>query len=377
MRILYVLNDTFKKGGTESVVLNYFYHLDREKYMVDFMIHTTIDEAETNGVYLDLTKKGVTVHVVTPRRISIQQNIADMNLVYKKYKYDIVHAHADCANSLILSVAKRNGVKVRIAHSHNTEIPVQIRDFKSFLHRGYLEWSRLNVRRIATHYMACSDKAGAWLFGKRNVYNGKVYLLNNAVDLDRFRFSDVKREQVRDRLKINGRYVIGHVGRFSPQKNHPFILDIAEEFKNKGEDVVLVLVGDGPDFIDIKELAEKRGLDNIIFYGVTDQVEDLFQSFDVFILPSLWEGLGVVIIEAQVNGLPCLVANHERVSKESAITPLVSFIPINNASEWRIELLKLKACKQRKDYTKLIREKGYDIFRECEKLQQYYTKALE
>lgn len=378
MRILYVLNDTFKKGGTESVVFNYFNHLDRDRYQIDFMIHSTRDEIDDNEVYKDLLGKGVVVHILTPRRISIRRNLKEMNEVFQSNHYDIVHSHADCANAIILDVAKKNGIKVRIAHSHNTESPVKITGLKSFLHKSYLEYCRLKVRKVATHYMACSEAAGLWLFGKKNMLSGKVYILNNAIDLSRFQFDDKVRESERQSLGLDGQFVVGHVGRFAPQKNHAFILDIAREFKTHDDNVKLLLVGNGPDFEKIISSAEEDGLSSIImFYGETDCVEEILQAFDAFILPSLWEGLGIAIIEAQANGLRCVVADSEKVSKDSKLSPLVEFLKTDDPHKWRDRLMTIANNPLRMDYSDLIRRNGYDIVEESRKLEKYYKGAIK
>ncbi len=376
MKILYVLNDTFKKGGTESVVLNYTEHLNPDICTVDYMIHTTREEADSNQIYNKLLGKGVVVHVVTPRRISVRQNISDMKEVFFQTKYDIIHSHADCANALILSVAKKAGIKIRIAHSHNTESPVKIRNIKSLFHKAYLEWCRIRIPYIATHFMACSEKAGTWLFGRRNTISKKVYYLNNAIDLDRFRFDKNRRALERDSLRIGDRFVVGHIGRFSRQKNHPFILDMAERLNAVDDGIVFLLVGDGPDFEVVKKAADQKHLKNIIFYGATEQVESVIQSFDAFILPSLWEGLSVAIVEAQANGLRCFVSDTEKVDKDSAITPLVSFLPINDASLWCKEIINAKKNPERVDFSKELQNKGYDILKESRKLECYYLKAM-
>lgn len=226
MKILYVLNDTMKLGGTESVVLNYYDHINHNTINIDFMLHTTKEEMDNNQICDKLKQTGANIFCVTPRNISIKKNKQDIYNVLKTNKYDAVHSHADCVGAYILKIAKQAGIKIRIAHSHSTQIPIKPDSLKNILHIMYLEYCRYNICKQANYYMACSLAAGKWLFGKKNVESGKVYILKNAIDLDKFGFNFSKRKEIKEKLKLQNNFVVGHVGRFSNEKNHKFLIKV-------------------------------------------------------------------------------------------------------------------------------------------------------
>lgn len=375
MKILYVLNDTFKKGGTESVVFNYFDNINQDAYQIDFMIHTTQEEAATNEMYNFLIDSGVKVYCVVPRRISVEQNRREIKKVLKENHYDIVHSHADAANSIILSIAKKCGVKIRIAHSHNTGIPIKIRNLKSFLHVSYLQLCRYKTRKIANVFLACSKEAGLWLFGKKLYKNGKIKVLSNAIDVDNFKYNKEQRYTVRKKLGYDTECVLGHVGRFSVQKNHLFILQLFAEILKKNDNYRLLLVGDGPDIEEIKNRSRQMEVfEKIKFIGASNEVSKLLQAMDVFVFPSLYEGLGISIIEAQANGLPCVMTESSKVSSDGCVTDLVKRIPLNDIDAWGKYIIDVD--KERKNRLDEIKRAGFDIRIEVKKLEAIYDECM-
>ena len=373
MKILYVLNDTFRNGGTESVILNYYNNINREFFRIDFMLHTTEEEAESNTVCQRIKESGSKVFCVTPRSVSVIQNKKDIFSVLQHEKYDVVHAHADAVNGYILSIAKKCGVRTRIAHSHNTQIPIEPQNLKSIMHILFLEVCRIETRFVATHFMACSDDAARWMFGKNNTDNGKVYILNNAVNAKKYAFNQSTRDVVREKLGIDNELLLGHVGRFSKQKNHEFIFKVFCEIKKRKEDAKLLLVGEGKEKERIIEYARSLDLEeSTIFYGNSNEVNDLLQAMDIFIFPSLYEGLGVALLEAQASGLSCLVSDSDKVSKKSKVTDLVHFLPLDDPTIWAEAILSHRND-QRKDCSTIIEKAGYDIVKEAKKLEKYYS----
>lgn len=371
MKILYVINDTMKLGGTESVVLNYYYHINHEKIHIDFILHTTEKEMLHNKICNELLKSGAKIFCVTPRNISIKKNKQDIYNILKSNKYDAIHSHADCVSAYILKIAKHAGVKIRIAHSHSTKIPIKPENFKNILHIIYLEYCRKNICKYANSYMACSIMAGKWLFGKKNIINGKVYILKNAIDINKFHFDFYERKKIREKLSLQNNFVVGHVGRFSYEKNHEFLINVFYQIYIKNKNARLLLVGTGEYLEQIKNMVSLLKLENaVIFYGNSFNVNELLQAMDVFVFPSLYEGLSVVLVEAQANGLPCYVSDCKNVSKETCITDLIKMYKLSNPKEWADEIIAQK--NQRQDYLKTIREKGYDICYEADKLEKYY-----
>lgn len=371
VNILYVLNGELGYGGTEAVVLNYYYHIPKKKIHIDFMIHAKT-ECHDNPIHRRLIESGAEIFYVCPRNISIKKNRQDILEVLKHHKYDIIHTHTDAVGSLILKLARKSGIKNRIAHSHNTAHQLQIKDLKSFLHYVYLETCRLSIRLVATHYMACSETAAEWLFGKRLTQQlRKVYILHNAIDTEKYQFLTEKREKIRKEMGISNKYVIGHVGRFAPQKNHIGLIDIFIEFHKKRPNAILLLIGEGILLEEIKNMVKKAGIeDSVIFTGAVSNVYDYMQGMDVFILPSLFEGLPVTAIEAQAEGLPVLISDN--VSKQTDITGQVEFIDNSCIPDWVRELLVCEETYVRKPANKKIIDSGYDIYTEAVRLEEYY-----
>lgn len=374
MRVLYILNDTFKRGGTESVVFNYYNHINPHKIKIDFMIHTTKEEIVSNEIYNKLIEAGATVHCVTPRRISIKRNAQELITVFRENQYDIVHSHADCASAFILFIAQMSGVKCRIAHSHSAKIPISIHSLKECLHVLCLNLFRYLVRYTATNYMACSDTSAIWMFGKKRFDMGKVYMLNNAIDLSKYKYSNLVRKEQRMFLGLQNAFVIGHVGRFSDEKNHFFILDVFKEVLLKKSNARLLLVGEGPNFEKVRVKCTELGIsDYVMLYGKSDNVSDILNAMDIFILPSTFEGLSVGLVEAQANGLMCVVTDSDKVSKDSCLTKQVQFIPLSKKNNW-IEIIVQCDGSRSEDCLNELNTSGYNIVNEAKKLENYYCR---
>ena len=203
MKILYVLNDTLRRGGTESVILNYFDHTDRDKIQIDFVLNAPKSEITENDICKYLSEKGAKIFCITPRREDPKANKSEFLKILNDEKYDIVHTHTDAVGSYFLKLAKEAGVKIRVAHSHNTGHQLINKGLKNRVHFAYLEKCRKEIRKEATHYIACSKAAGEWLFGEENVRTGKVSVLNNAIDTKKFSFDENTRNDIRKKLGID------------------------------------------------------------------------------------------------------------------------------------------------------------------------------
>lgn len=285
-------------GGVESFVMNYFRHIDRTQVMFDFInaydeLHYSDEIINFGGRIFDVSnfKKN-------PVRYYHQ-------LVTIMKEYDIVHIQMlSAANILPVKAAKAAEVKHIIVHSHNGELPNGC--IRQLLHR-------LNKRYLlanANHFFACSELAGRWLFGDLLVDEGKLHVIPNAIDLERYQFDKKVRDEVRFELGLDNAFVIGHVGRFAEQKNHHFLISVFNDVHRKRPNSVLLLIGDGDLKPVVKEQVDKLGLkDNVRFLGIRQDVDRLMQAMDVFILPSLFEGLPVAGIEAQASGLSCVFSS--------------------------------------------------------------------
>ena len=272
-------------GGVESVVMNYYRHMDRTKIQFDFIC----DEDSTNIPYEEIEKMGGKVILIPPYQKVIKYH-KELKKILKNGNYKIVHSHINTLSVFSLFAAKCAGVPVRIAHSHST---TNKKEFKKNIMKQILRpFSKL----FATDYMCCSELAGRWLFGNKEYDKGKVYLLNNAIDVDKFKFDENIRNAKRQELNIDDNtLVIGHVGRFVEQKNHRFLIDVFNEVHKQKSNSVLLLVGQGPLMHEIKEKVKKLGLENyVLFLGQRNDTNELYQAMDLFVLPSLYEGLPVV-----------------------------------------------------------------------------------
>ena len=370
LRVLEVCN-AMTPDGIPNYIMNYYRAMNHEIVQFDFM------KFMNGGDFFDDEIKSLGGRVYEIDRNLPQGSkgyIKRLRLFYdflKKNKYDVVHFH-DCngAKSLAVLVAKMARVPVRIAHSHSTDI--EDRSFFSKLMHNCLK----QVYPIcATDYFACSQEGAYWLFPKRIVNSHKVTILHNAINAKEFTYNESIREETRKELGIkDGQYLIGHVGRFDRQKNHEFIIDIFEKIVKKDNNAILLLVGIGKLEEEIKNRAKSLGIyEKIIFYGATKEVNKMMQAMDIFILPSLFEGLGIVNIEAQAAGLHCIVS--DTVPEFAKINELLEFVSLKESAEkWAEKILKYKGVECRRDTYREIVESGYDIAEDAKILMEFYLK---
>lgn len=353
-------------GGVEAVVMNYYRHIDRSKIQFDFIC----DEDSTNIPYEEIESLGGKVILIPPYQKVFKYHKA-LKKALKEGNYKIVHSHINTLSVFSLFAAKCAGVPVRIAHSHSTTNKKEKK--KNMLKQILRPFSKV----FATDYMCCSELAGCWLFGNKEYDKGNVYLLNNAIDLDKFKYDEKIRNEKRKEFNIDDdTLVIGHVGRFVEQKNHRFLIDIFNEVHKEKENSILMLVGQGPLMEEIKEKVKALGLENsVMFLGQRSDVKDLYQAFDVFCLPSLYEGLPVVGVEAQATGLLCLFSDD--MTKETKVLDTTEFLSLNQSvEEWANDIVKKQSKYERKDVKNIIADNNFDIIFESKKLENKYCIFL-
>lgn len=354
-------------GGVEAVVMNYYRNIDKTKIQFDFIC----DSDSTNIPYDEIESLGGRVYLIPPYQKIVKYH-KELKKILKENNYKIVHSHINTLSVFPLYAAKKAGVPVRIAHSHST---TNKKEWKKNLMKQFL---RPFSKMFATDYMCCSELAGRWLFGDKEYEKGKVYLLNNAIDPDKFKYDENIRTEVRKEFKINdSTLVIGHVGRFVEQKNHRFLIDIFNEVHKENKDSLLMLVGQGPLQDEIKEKVKTLGLENsVLFLGQRNDANRLYQAMDVFCLPSLYEGLPVVGVEAQASGLLCLLSDD--MTKETKVLETTKFLSLNNLSkEWAKELLNNFAKFKRKDTKEEISNNNFNIKSEMQKIERKYLMLLK
>ncbi len=354
-------------GGVEAVIMNYYRNIDKSKIQFDFIC----DSDSTNIPYEEIKKLGGNVILVSPYQ-KILKYYKELKNIFKTGNYKIVHSHINTLSIFPLCAAKAAKVPIRIAHSHSTT--------------NKKEWKRNLLKQIlkhfskvyATDYFCCSELAGRWLFGNRTYNKGKVYLLNNAIDLDEFEFNIELRKEKRKELNIaDDTLVIGHIGRFVKQKNHEFLIDIFNEVHKKIPNSVLLLAGQGPNQEMIKEKVKKLQLEDYVkFLGQVTNPTALYQAMDVFLLPSLYEGLPVVGVEAQAAGLLCILSS--AMTKETKVLESTNFIDLNNSAEaWANKLLTAFNNFKRVDRKEEISNNGFNIKQEEIKLENKYEQLLK
>jgi capsular polysaccharide biosynthesis proteinCps4H len=296
-------------GGVESVIMNYYRHLDHSKIQFDFIC----DEDSTRIPYDEIKKLGGRVFLV-PKYQNLPKYLKALEKLFKENQYRIIHSNINTLSVFPLYAAKKAGVPIRISHSHSTSNP---KEWKRNLIKNIL---RPFSKRYATDYFACSELAGRYLFGNKAFDQGEVKIIHNAIDVDKFKFDEVARKKLRKELRIkDSTVVIGHVGRFVQQKNHIFLVDVFKEYHKKNPDLKLLLVGSGPLEDEIKKKVERLNLkDSVLFLGQRDDINKLYSVMDVFCLPSLYEGLPVVGVEAQAAGLPCVFS--DKITNDTVIT---------------------------------------------------------
>lgn len=356
IRVLHVVTH-MNRGGLETMIMNYYRNIDREKVQFDFLVHRKYEADYDKEIEL-LGGKIYRLSVLNPFSLSYRQ---ELNSFFKEHKeYQIVHVHQDCLSSIILKSAKKNNVKVRIAHSHNIN---QDKNLKYLIKLFY----RQSIPKYATDLMACGEEAGKWMFK-----GAEFKILNNAINTSEYIYDKIKREKVKQQLGLKKEeIVIGHVGRFSPQKNHIFLIKIFKAVIQK-KNAKLLLVGDGNLRGIIENEIENLGSkENVIFTGVRSDIADLMQAMDVFVFPSLYEGLPVTMVEAQAAGLPCVISDN--VPSECIITEgLVIKCSLNDSENVWVNYILKSINKQRRDTRKEIINAGFDIRKSAKELQEFY-----
>lgn len=351
-------------GGVARLLYDYYSYMDKEIIHFDFVISDDID----NGILeIPLKELGCTIYKIPSLKKNFKERMRMLDSIISSGNYDAVHSHNPKRSCFILSIAKKYGVSRRIAHSHIAY--EDISKTKEILDRFFL----IRTKMLATDLLACGEDAARYMWGKKVFQNNDYHIMRNAINTAKFQFSEEKRDCIRTQMGLSDKKVLGIVGRLDEQKNHKFLLDVVKEVCAHRGDCVLLIIGRGPLEQDLKNQVSQLNIgDNIRFLGIRDDVDSLLNALDVFILPSLYEGLPVVLVEAQANGLPIVAS--DSITKEMAVTDLISFLPLTvSASEWAKTVMNdFEKGSNRKPYAERIKDAGYDIELECKKMQKFY-----
>ena len=361
LRILQIVT-YMGRGGLETMLMNYYRHIDRSKVQFDFLVHRDF-EADYDQEIRELGGRIYHVSRLIPWSRKYRNELKQFFKDHPEYR--IVHVHQDCLGSVALQCAKECGIPVRIAHSHSSSA---LKDLKYPIKLWYMR----KIPAYATHLLACGKQAGDWMF------SGSPYeIIKNAIDTEKYEYSPAKAKEVKKMLGIGTELTVGHVGNFTLAKNHTFLIDIFQALLQKRPDAKLVLVGGDYEIEAAKEKVNRLGLnDHVMFLGIRSDVRDLMQAMDVFVFPSLYEGLPVTMIEEQAAGIPAIISDH--VSDECVVTKnLVTVMKLDDSAEQWADCILKRAEEGKRSHRNEIIAAGYDIASEAEKLENFYLRQNE
>lgn len=362
------MSSVSRGAGVANVVMAYYRHIDKTKFQFDFLIYYRTEADYTD----EITALGGNVYVIP--KPGVKELLAykrELIKILEGNTFAAVHLHELYMNGIIFPVAKKCGIKKCIAHSHTTTYS-ENGLIKSF--RNRLMFSTL--RLFATDLFACGLRAAEFAYGRKELASGNIYIMSNAIELNKYQFSSKIRSDMREKFDIkDSDIVLGHVGRFTAVKNHDFLIELFKALYFSDNRYKLLLVGSGERLDEIKEIVRKENLEEeVVFLGNRDDVPALLQAMDIFLLPSLSEALPIVSIEAQASGLRCIVS--DTISKEIDIQN-VSFINLNaGIDEWCEQIKKETTLRDRTECVGKVRQAGYDICQETKKLEEKYGSIM-
>lgn len=359
MKVLHVITG-MGSGGAESMIMNWYRNINRKKIQFDFLLRSK------ENIYSDeINSMGGKVYYMPEFPKKYFSNFIKTYRFFKQHngEYDVIHVHG---NALIYTniflIAKFFGIKNRIMHSHSTST-------KSKLFLPVHLINKLRIKHLANYYYACSEDAGKWCF------NDNYEVIINGIDTDKFLYNAESRNSIRKELNLTDNLVLCHVGRFLEVKNHKFIFEVFERVYKTNPDAHLLLVGVGPLQQDcINFVGNKEYAPNIHFLGVRTDIPDILSASDVFVFPSLYEGLGVSLIEAQANGLFCLAS--EVIPESTKLTDNVIYLPINKSPEKWAEVIFNRPEINRKEANQKVKRSRYNIKNTVKELEQKYIEML-
>lgn len=347
-------------GGVDSVVYNYLNHMDRRGMEIELIALSTDKEQFREKMFKDIAVK---IYYVPH---NILKRIKAVGDIIKNGHYDVVHSHCEFLSEWYLAISKYYGVRMRIMHSHIVNSQVTL------LRRIYRPIGHVVAKLMSTGYFACGADAAVSMWGRKYFENGCCYIMYNAIEVERFRYNESIRDNMRKKMGWTNKWVIISIARLTAQKNHIFILNLFKAINESNPESILVLVGDG----ELRHVIEKQisdlGIrDSVELLGNRDDIPAILSASDSFILPSLYEGFPVVSIEAQANGLPIIMSNN--ITKECGVTDIATFLSLKDSYvEWKKALIRDNYAIDRKSYAKIVSEAGFDINVEAARLRNYY-----
>ncbi|MFD1040611.1 glycosyltransferase family 1 protein [Virgibacillus byunsanensis] len=362
LKVLHVVG-AMNKAGTETMLMNIYRNVDYNKMQFDFISYSTQDAHYDE----EIEKRGGRVI-----KLSKTNSIKEIYNAIKKYgPYDVVHAHTLFHCGVATIAAYMAGIKVRISHAHTT-----LDHGNNFSRKAYFKVMRLIINHFSTDLLACSHGAGSYLFGKKGVAKTKYTYFPNVIDYSTFlSHSHIEVKKFKVEQGLGKSIIIGHIGRFIEAKNHAYLLEIMKSVNKRNPNINLLLVGDGDLRQQIENKAKREGLlEKIRFVGIRDDIPTMLHSMDVFVFPSIYEGLGLVLLEAQASGVPSVVS--ENIQPEADLgLGLVSKLSLKEDPEvWADKIIKL-ATKKERNISKIkngFERSGYSLKRAISTLTDIY-----
>jgi len=359
IRVLHVVRK-LEQGGIQNFLMNVYRNINRGEIQFDFLV-------SDKGVFEDeIEKMGGKIYqipyITDIGKKKYQKKLREFLQGHEEYK--IIHSHLNQISNVVLEVAREVNIPIRIAHAHT------MNNTNNFIIKAYKKILQRKICSNATHLFACSKEAAKWMF-KRN--SEKAIVIHNGIEIEKFVFSEQKRSEIRKQYNIDeDATVIGHIGRFSKVKNQEFLLEVFYEYKKINPHSLLFLVGDGETKEEImKKANEMNIIDGVKFVGNKEDVQNYYSAFDIFVFPSLFEGLGIALIEAQTNGLKCIAS--DTIPKEVNVTKNVKFMSLNKSPKEWANSIKIEDRKN----INLKFMKNYDIKHVSKELEKFYTKSIE
>ena len=355
VKILQVIG-ALNVGGSETMLLNILKVIDKNKFEFYFLCYS-----DKKFEYEDEIKQ-MGGKIVRVKKKGLFNFVRQIMKVIKTNKIDVVHCHTYYNSVYAIIAAKMSGIRVIISHSHNTRPCKKI----SVARKIYYKISGKIIKKYSTHLVACGVEAGKAFYGN----NSRFSVFDNGIILDDFRFSMHKRRKLREKLGIDeDTIVVGHIGRFSEQKNHKFLIDVFDEYQKNNKNSRLLLFGSGKLMNDIKKNVEDKKIsEKVMFLGVKKDVKDYYNVFDIFLLPSWYEGLPVVLVEAQTNGLKIIAS--DIIDKSVNVCKQIMFLPLDSAREWASNI-PVTIPKRYNNFEKMVNGK-YDLACNIKYLENIY-----
>lgn len=360
IRVLHSVSN-MDRGGIETMLMNFYRHVDRSKVQFDFLAN----KPQPGDYDEEIRALGGRIFV-SPGYMSYPKYVGYMTELFKNNpEYKIIHTHNGSLMLYALKAAQKNNIPIRIAHAHATAVPVGLKNEIKKLMRPLIKY-------VATDYWGCSEAAGKFYFSEKR-WNKNHQLIHNAINVEDFLFSEEHRARIRREYGLGDKLVIGHVGRLAPQKNQKKLLEVFAEIQKRNPATHLVIIGTGELEEKLKEYAAQLGIDQAVtFTGVLSNVNEWYSAFDVFVMTSLYEGLPVVAVEAQAADLPCVLCN--TITPEVQVTDNVRFVGLQDSAEtWADAVLGFKPT-ARVSRAAELEQSGYDIKAEAERMQNLYLE---